>query len=148
MWCSTTFCQLFEELVPIGNVDCVGLLEQCEQSLRNCCVLVVPLKIRAGLALNVDVPLSALNAAFGFLDVSLQEGSLHPDILPAGSQRWTAGNFLLDRRLIDRSPLRLKMHDNRNNHRAETEVGLCLMGQPSRRWNAVSYWAVALIGDL
>jgi hypothetical protein len=32
------------------------------------------------------------------------------------------------------------MHDNRNSHRAETEVGLRLVGQPSRRWNAVSYF--------
>src|SRR5580704_3088489 len=135
-------------MVPTGNVDREGLLEQCEQSLRNCCVLVLPLQFRDGLALKVDVPLSALNAAFGFLDVSLQEGLLHPDILPAGSQRWTAGNFLLDRRVIDRSPLRLTMHENRNNHRAETEVGLRLMGQASRRWNAVSYWAAGLIGDL
>jgi hypothetical protein len=40
---------------------------------------------------------------------------------------------LLDQRLSDKSPLRLAMDDNKNNHRAETEVGLRLMGQPSRR---------------
>jgi hypothetical protein len=49
----------------------MGLLEQSEQSLRNCCVLVVPLQFRDGLALKVDVPLSALNAAFGFFKMSL-----------------------------------------------------------------------------
>jgi hypothetical protein len=38
------------------------------------------------------------------------------------------------------------MDDNKNNHTAETEVGLRLMGQPSRRWNAVSYWAEELLG--
>ena len=82
MWWSTVW-QLFEELVPIGNVDRERLLEQCEQSLRNCCVLAGPLQFRDGLALNVDVPLSALNVVFGFLKMSLQEGSLHLDILPA-----------------------------------------------------------------
>jgi hypothetical protein len=40
------------------------------------------------------------------------------------------------------SPLRRTKHDIRNSHNAETEVGLSLMGQPSQRWNAVS-WAVS-----
>src|ERR1700738_2630758 len=101
MWWSTVW-QLFEELVPIGNVDRESLLEQCEQSLRNCCVLAVPLLFRDGLALNVDCPLSALNASFGFLDVSLQEGSLHPVILTTSGQRWPAGGLCLDQRCSDR----------------------------------------------
>jgi hypothetical protein len=74
MWWSTTSCQLFEELVPIGNMTCEGFLEHPEECLRDCCVLVVSLKIRDGLALKIDVALAALNSAFGFLDVSLQEG--------------------------------------------------------------------------
>jgi hypothetical protein len=41
--------------------------------------------------------------------------------------------FLLDQRLSDKSPLRLAMDDNKNNHRAEIEVGLRLMRQPSWR---------------
>jgi hypothetical protein len=40
-------------------------------------VLAVPLKIRDGLALVIDVTLPALNSAFSFLDVSLQDGLLH-----------------------------------------------------------------------
>jgi hypothetical protein len=78
MWWSTTVCQLFQEMVPLGNMNRQGFLENPEECLRDCCVLVVPLKIRDGLALMIDVPLAALNAAFGFLDVSLQERSLHP----------------------------------------------------------------------
>jgi hypothetical protein len=124
MWWSTTVCQLFEELVPIGNMTREGFLEHPEERLRDCCVLFVPLKIRDGLALMIDVPLAALNAALGFLDVSLQEGWFHRTYT---DQRWKAGHFLLDRRFSDRSPLRRAMHDNRNNHRAETEAGLRLI---------------------
>ena|SRR5882757_4741404 len=101
-----------------------GFLEHPEERLRDCCVLFVPLKIRDGLALMIDVPLAALNAALGFLDVSLQEGWFHRTYT---DQRWKAGHFLLDRRFSDRSPLRRAMHDNRNNHRAETEAGLRLI---------------------
>ena len=90
MWWSTVW-QLFEELVPIGNVDRERLLEQCEQSLRNCCVLAGPLQFRDGLALNVDVPLSALNVVFGFLKMSMQERSLYPVILTTSGQRWPVG---------------------------------------------------------
>ena len=90
MWWSTVW-QLFEELVPIGNVDRERLLEQCEQSLRKCCVLAGQLKIRDGLALMIDVPLPALNAAFGFLKMSLQGRSLHPVILTTSGQRWPVG---------------------------------------------------------
>src|SRR5882757_371970 len=77
IWWSTTACQLFEELVPIGNMTREGFLEHPEECRRDCCVLFVSLKIRDGLALMIDVALAALNAAYGFLDVSLQEGSLH-----------------------------------------------------------------------
>ena len=76
-WWSTTACQPFEELVPIGNMTRESFLERPEECRRDCCVLVVSLKIRDGLALTIDVALAALNAAFGLLDVSLQEGSLH-----------------------------------------------------------------------
>jgi hypothetical protein len=41
------------------------------------------------------------------------------------------GHCLLGRRRNDRSPLRRAMHDNRNNHRAETEAGLRRIGRPS-----------------
>ena len=41
-------------------------------------------------------------------------------------------SFRLVRRRNDRSPLRFNKDDNKNSHRAETEVGLRLMGQPSR----------------
>jgi hypothetical protein len=81
-WWSTTACQLFEELVPIGNMTREGFLEHPEECRRDCCVLVVSLKIRDGLALMIDVALATLNAAFGFLDVSLQEGSLHRTSYP------------------------------------------------------------------
>ena len=40
---------------------------------------------------------------------------------------------------MDSSPLRLTMDDNRNNHRAETEIGLRLMRQPLPTLNADSY---------
>jgi hypothetical protein len=39
--------------------------------------------------------------------------------------------LLLTQSLNDKSPLRLAMDDNRNSHRAETELGLRLIGQPS-----------------
>jgi hypothetical protein len=81
-WWSTTACQLFEELVPIGSMTREGFLEHPEECRRDCCVLVVSLKIRDGLALMIDVALATLNAAFGFLDVSLQEGSLHRTSYP------------------------------------------------------------------
>jgi hypothetical protein len=45
--------------------------------------------------------------------------------------------YRLARRRNDRSPLRRAMHDNRNNHRAETEVGLRLI-QPSRHGDLIS----------
>ena len=86
----------------------------------------VPLKIRDGLALVIDVPLPALNSAFSFLDVSLQDGLLHRT--PYG-HRWKAGHFLLDR-TSDRSPFLLVAHDSRNGHRVETEAGLRLMDGP------------------
>ena len=88
MWWSTTVCQLFEKLVPIGNMTREGFLEHPEECLRDCYVLVVSLKIRDGLALMIDVALAALNAAFGFLKVSLQEGTLHAVILTTSGQRW------------------------------------------------------------
>lgn len=52
----------------------------------------------------------------------------------AGVSDWQSQlrDCLLDQRLSDKSPFRLAMDDNKNNHRAETEVGLRLMGQPSR----------------
>ena len=134
MWWSTTVCQLFEELVAIGNMTREGLLEHPEECLRDCWVLVVSLKIRDGLALMIDIALAALNAAFGFLDVSLQERSLHRTSYRSAKE---VGHFLLDRRHSDRNPLRRAMHDNRNNHRAETEAGLRRMGQPSGRWTKV-----------
>jgi len=123
-WWSTTACQPFEELVPIGNMTREDFLEHPEECRRDCCVLVVSLKIRDGLALMIDVALAALNAAFGFLDVSLQEGSLDRTSYLSAME---SGPFLLDRRFSDRSPLRRAMHDNRNNHRAETEAGLRLI---------------------
>ena len=124
MWWSTTVRQFFQELVPLGNMNCHGFLEHPEECLRDCCVLFVPLKIRDGLALMIDVPLAALNAALGFLDVSLLEGSFHRTFCRSAME---SGPFLLDRRFSDRSPLRRAMHDNRNNHRAETEAGLRLI---------------------
>jgi hypothetical protein len=39
----------------------------------------------------IDVALATLNAAFGFLKMSLQERSLHPVILTTSGQRWPAG---------------------------------------------------------
>ena len=116
--------QLFDELVPRGNVNRQGFLEHPEECLRDCCVLVFPLKVRDGLALMIDVTLPALNAALGFLDVSLQEGSFHRTFCRSAME---SGPFPLDRRFSDRSPLRRAMHDNRNNHRAETEAGLRLI---------------------
>jgi hypothetical protein len=127
MWWSTTACQLFEELVPIGNMTREGFLEHPEECRRDCCVLVVPLKIRDSLALMIDVALAALNAAFGFLKVSLQEGTLHAVILTSSGQRWPAGGLRLDQRCSDRSPLRLNTDDSKNSHSAETKVGLRLM---------------------
>jgi hypothetical protein len=48
-------------------------------------------------------------------------------------ERPSAGRYYrLVRRRNDRSPLRFNKDDNKNSHRAETEVGLRLMGQPSR----------------
>src|SRR5258708_5708416 len=94
-WWSTTACQLFEELVPIGNMTREGFLEHPEECRRDCCVLVVPLKIRDSLALMIDVALAALNAAFSFL--SLQEGTLRAVILTSSGQRWPAGDLRLDR---------------------------------------------------
>ena len=47
--------------------------------------------------------------------------------------------FLLGQRLSDRSPLRLASDDNKNNHRAETEIGLRLMRQPLPTLNADRY---------
>ena len=41
------------------------------------------------------------------------------------------GHCLPGRRRNDRSRLRRAMHDNRNNHRAETEAGLHRIGRPS-----------------
>jgi hypothetical protein len=38
--------------------------------------------------------------------------------------------LLLAQSLNDKSLLRLAMDDNKNNHRAETELGLRLIGQP------------------
>jgi hypothetical protein len=83
----------------------------------------------------IDVPLPTLNAAFGFLDVLLQEGSFHGHLT---DQRWKVGYFLLDPRLSDRSPLRLARDDHKNNHRAETEAGFRRIGRPSRGRNAVT----------
>ena len=122
MWWSTTACQLFEELVPIGNMTREGFLEHPEECRRDCCVLVVPLKIRDGLALMIDVALAALNAAFGFLKVSLQEGTLHAVILTTSGQRWPPTGLRLDQRCSDRSPLRLNTDDSKNSHSAETKV--------------------------
>jgi hypothetical protein len=82
--------QLFDELVPLGNMNRQGFLEHPDECLRDCCVLVIPLKIRDGLALIIDVPLPALNAAFSFLEVSLQEGSLHGHLT---DQRWRWATF-------------------------------------------------------
>ena len=81
----------------------------------------------------IDATLPALNAAFSFLDVSLQEGSLHPVILTTSGQRWPAGGLCLDQRCSDRSPLRLNRDDNRNSHTPETAVELRLRGRPSLR---------------
>jgi hypothetical protein len=46
--------------------------------------------------------------------------------------------IFLGRRRNVRSPLRRAIHDNRNNHRAETEAGLRRIGRPSRGRNAVT----------
>jgi hypothetical protein len=70
-----------------------GFLEHSEECRRDCCVLVVPLKIRDSLALMIDVALAALNAAFGFLKVSLQEGTLHAVILTTSGQRLYQSSF-------------------------------------------------------
>jgi hypothetical protein len=85
--------QLFKKLVPLGNMNRQSLLEHPEEGLRDCCVLVIPLKIRDSVALMIDVPLPTLNAAFGFLDVSLQERSLHP-ILPVSDGSRLAANVV------------------------------------------------------
>jgi len=122
MWWSTTVCQLFEELVPIGNMTREGFLEHPEECRRDCCVLVVPLKIQDSLALMIDVALAALNAAFGFLKVLLQEGTLHAVILTTSGQRWPPTGLRLDQRCSDRSPLRLNTDDSKNSHSAETKV--------------------------
>jgi hypothetical protein len=58
-------CQLFDDPVPIGDMDLVGLLKKNEQPLRNCCVVVGALQRRDSLTLSVGVPLSTLNAQFG-----------------------------------------------------------------------------------
>jgi hypothetical protein len=76
----------------------------------------------------IDVTLPALNAAFGFLDVSLQEGSLHRTFYRSAMEM---GHSLLGWRRNDRSPLPRAMHDNKNNHRAETEAGLRRIGRRS-----------------
>lgn len=59
--------------VPIGDMHREGFLEHCQQSLGNCGVVVVTLQVGDDLTLTIDVPLPTLNAAFRFLDVSLQE---------------------------------------------------------------------------
>jgi hypothetical protein len=54
-------------------------------------------------------------------------------------ERPSAGHYYLrGRRRNDRSPLRRVIHDNRNNHRAETEAGLRRIGRPSQGRNAVT----------
>jgi hypothetical protein len=110
--------------VPIGDMHREGFLEHCQQSLGNCGVVVVTLQVGDDLTLTIDVPLPTLNAAFRFLDVSLQEVRFMGHLT---GHRWNVGHFLLDRRLSDRSPLRRARHDNKNNHSAETEAGLRLM---------------------
>ena len=117
-----TLCQLFGELIPIGNVNRQCFLEHPEERLLDCCILVVQLKIRDGFALMIDVTLAALNAAVGFLKMSLQK-SCHRT---STEWQWEERQFL--RRVTDRSPLPRAMHDSRNSHRAETECGLRLIG--------------------
>jgi hypothetical protein len=51
--------------------------------------------------------------------------------LSAHSDGWQRRYFLLEQRLRDKSLLRFAMDDNKNNHRAESELGLRLIGQPS-----------------
>ena len=62
----------------------------------------------------------------------------HGGWLPRGSHP-RVRYFLLGQRLNDRSPLRLAREDNKNNHRAETEIGLRLMRQPLPTLNADRY---------
>jgi hypothetical protein len=50
---------------------------------------------------------------------------------PSEHRAQPPGRYFLLQRLSDKSLLRLARDDNKNNHRAETEVGLRLMGQPS-----------------
>jgi hypothetical protein len=124
--------QPFGQPVPIGDVDREGFLEHCQQSLGNCGVVVVMLQLGDDLALTIDVPLPTLNAAFRFLDVSLQEVRFIGQLT---GHRWKAGHFLLDR-TSDRSAFPLTKHDSRNSH-IETEGGLLRIGQAPRMWTKV-----------
>src|SRR6476620_10585270 len=59
------FLQLFDQPVPIGDMDHEGLLKKHEQPLRNCRVVVGALQRQDSLTLSVSVPPSALNAQSG-----------------------------------------------------------------------------------
>ena len=47
-------------------------------------------------------------------------------------QRREPGDYFLRRKLTAKRPLRPAKDDNRNSHRAETELGLRRIGRPSR----------------
>jgi len=81
MWWSTTVHQLFQELVPLGNMNRV-VFSKILRSAFDCCVLVVPLKIRDGLALMIDVTLAALNAGFRLPRCVVAGALALSDILP------------------------------------------------------------------
>jgi hypothetical protein len=51
------FLSLFDQAVPIGDMDLVGLLENLEQRLCDCRVPIVPLQRRDDLTLMFNVPL-------------------------------------------------------------------------------------------
>jgi hypothetical protein len=67
MWRLTTACRLFDQAVPIGDMDREGLLQKLEQSLCHWPVSVGSLQRRDGLTLTVEAVLPALNAQLSIL---------------------------------------------------------------------------------
>ena len=108
MWWSTTVHQLFQELVPLGNMNRRGFLENPEECLR---------LLRPGCPAQdprrscIDDRRDAGRAECGLSASSMCRCRSARFIRHLTGQRWKVGHFLLDRRLSDRSPLRRAMHD-------------------------------------
>jgi hypothetical protein len=70
--------KLFEQSVPIGNVPCLCAFQSPEKHLCGGRIVAASLERSDHLALMGDVPLPAMEKAFGLSKKLFQGGAVHP----------------------------------------------------------------------